>query len=155
MPPVNSTSNGQCLRKWKPFRMMIIFCLVCLSASLTPLGSAEAQDRPDAKRIDTARTQHTLIDSRFFFDMPHTLLPLSAELSNDPDRLSSLLSDPAAGSTDFFTRREQEKPDLAAPWKLQLARQERYSTMQAIVGAVQAGGTAYLAYRYLKKHGFK
>jgi hypothetical protein len=49
----------------------------------------------------------------------------------------------------------QQKLSLAACWTDDLRRQQEYHTVQMILGAVQAGGTAYLAYRYLKKYGFR
>ncbi len=46
-----------------------------------------------------------------------------------------------------------QAPDLTAAWRLQLAREERNSTLYTVLGTVQLGGVAYLAYRHVKKYG--
>jgi hypothetical protein len=49
----------------------------------------------------------------------------------------------------------QQKLGLATCWTNELRRQEEYRTFRLILGSIQAGGAAYLAYRYLKKYGLK
>jgi hypothetical protein len=49
----------------------------------------------------------------------------------------------------------QQKLSLATCWTNELRRQEEYRTFRMILGSIQAGGAAYLAYRYLKKYGLK
>lgn len=45
--------------------------------------------------------------------------------------------------------------DVAAPWKQFLARQNEDKTLYVLLGSVQMGGAAYIAYRHLKKYGWK
>jgi hypothetical protein len=49
----------------------------------------------------------------------------------------------------------QQKLTLAMCWTNDLRRQQEYQTFRMILGSIQMGGTAYLAYKYLKKYGFK
>ena len=46
------------------------------------------------------------------------------------------------------------EPDLTAAWRLQRAREEKNSTLYTVLGTVQLGGMAYLAYRHIAKYGF-
>ena len=46
------------------------------------------------------------------------------------------------------------EPDLTAAWRLQRAREEKNSALYTVLGTVQLGGVAYLAYRHVKKYGF-
>ena len=46
------------------------------------------------------------------------------------------------------------EPDLTAAWRLQRAREEKNSTLYTVLGTVQLGGIAYLAYRHVTKYGF-
>ncbi|MFI5252183.1 MAG: hypothetical protein ACHQQQ_07095 [Bacteroidota bacterium] len=48
-----------------------------------------------------------------------------------------------------------EKIDLISPWKLQLAHQDEYKTLYTILGSIQMGGVAYIAYQHVKKYGWK
>lgn len=47
-----------------------------------------------------------------------------------------------------------QEPDLTAAWRLQRAREEKNSALYTVLGTVQLGGVAYLAYRHVKKYGF-
>jgi hypothetical protein len=49
----------------------------------------------------------------------------------------------------------QQKLTLATCWTNDLRRQQEYHTFRMILGSIQMGGAAYLAYRYLKKYGLK
>jgi hypothetical protein len=49
----------------------------------------------------------------------------------------------------------QQKLSLATCWTNDLRRQQEYHTFRMILGSIQMGGAAYLAYRYIKKYGFK
>lgn len=45
------------------------------------------------------------------------------------------------------------RPDLTASLRLQRAREESNRTLYAVLGSVQIGGVAYLAYQHIKKYG--
>ena len=49
----------------------------------------------------------------------------------------------------------QQKFSLATCWTNEYRRQQEYRTFRMILGSIQAGGAAYLVYRYIKKYGFK
>ena len=49
----------------------------------------------------------------------------------------------------------QQKFSLATCWTNEWRRQQEYRTFRMILGSIQAGGALYLAYRHMKKYGFK
>lgn len=48
-----------------------------------------------------------------------------------------------------------DKKDILSPLRLQLQSEEKYSILWSVLGAVEAGGAGYLAYKYIEKHGLK
>ena len=106
---------------------------------------ASSQEQMTLKLPDTSASwQRTVFsDSLFptFSFLPPRPLGLLCKLSEFPSQ------------PNFWTL--PDKIDLIAPWKLQLAKQEKYSTMRLILGSVGFGGAAYIAYQHLKKYGLK
>jgi len=47
----------------------------------------------------------------------------------------------------------EQRVDLISPFCLQMESEARLRTLQTVLGAVQVGGVAYLAYRHIKKYG--
>jgi hypothetical protein len=104
-----------------------------------------SQEKMTLKLPDTsANWQRTVFsDSLFptFSFLPPRPLGLLCKLPEFPSQ------------PNFWTM--PDKIDLIAPWKLQLAKQEKYSTMRMILGSVGFGGAAYIAYQHVKKYGLK
>jgi hypothetical protein len=49
----------------------------------------------------------------------------------------------------------QQKLSLATCWTDEFRRQQEYHTFRMILGSIQMGGAAYLAYKHIKNHGFR
>jgi hypothetical protein len=81
-----------------------------------------------------------------------TLFPRLSFLPPQPLRV---LYQPAVLPPQSLFWTMPEKIDLVSPWKLQLANQEKYSTWRTILGTIQVGGVAYIAYQHIKKYGLK
>jgi hypothetical protein len=94
--------------------------------------------------------------------------PISRELSiiNLPDLFQpslsfapvyrlSLIQPSLELGVQTFSLKSPERIDLTSQWQYELASQEELRTMQMILGTVEFGGVAYLAYRHLKKYGLK
>jgi hypothetical protein len=43
--------------------------------------------------------------------------------------------------------------DLLSPYFLQQQRARKFSTLTTVLGAIQVGGVAYIAYKHIKKYG--
>lgn len=116
---------------------------------------AFAQDLIKPQRGDTVLTKSAMVDPFLRIDRQVLLLPLFDELAITPGYYSSIIFQPSAPLADIFSRKEVEIIDLSLPWKLQLARQAEYKTLYSILGAVEAGGVGYLAYKHIQKYGWK
>ena len=82
-----------------------------------------------------------------------TIDPKSQRDSSDYPPLSlheSLTNLPSSLSSNF-----QQQIDVVSPWKQELTKQNKFRTLKTILGAVQAGGTAYLLYEHIRKYGLK
>jgi len=77
------------------------------------------------------------LDERGTFIVPPFITPAAF-----PGRPMPFLTGPAATPID-----------LLAPLRLQRARENELKTLRTLLGTVQIGGVAYIAYRHLKKRG--
>jgi hypothetical protein len=117
---------------------------------------------------DSSSSKIHEFDARSLELLPAISLPLSFKTS--PEGLGGFLSQPSSttgpGYVPGFLRLSlatpmpspwdsQQKLSLATCWTNDLRRQQEYHTFRMILGSIQAGGAAYLAYRYIKRYGFK
>ncbi|MBX2992071.1 MAG: hypothetical protein KF749_13015 [Bacteroidetes bacterium] len=116
--------------------------------------AASAQDKPATQSKDTTRSEVSILDPGISFGKPTFVLPPLLTLT--PGDFSEELHITAPSTPPpFLSSSVVEKIDLLSPLKLQRAREDDLSTLRTILGTVQLGGVAYLAYRHLKKYGFK
>jgi hypothetical protein len=130
--------------------MRLIAPLLCLALFLSPsrLSAQEVQDDSISTwRIELIEPAMTP-GSTMFILPPHLEQPL--QFSSPTfffDGISSL-----SGSPDFG-RSLEVRPDLLAPLRAQWAREAQMGTFRTILGSIQIGGVAYLAYRHFAKLG--
>jgi hypothetical protein len=62
----------------------------------------------------------------------------------------SLTNFPSSLSSQF-----QQQIDVISPWKQELAKENDLRMLKMVLGAVQAGGTAYILYEHIRKYGLK
>ena len=141
--------------------------LVLILSSVFVLHVHGQEQKHDPLR-DSSANKAQAIDARWFYASPAVSLPLSFKTS--PEGLGGFLSQPSSttgpGYVPGFLRLSlatpmpspwdsEQKLSLATCWTNDLRRQQEYHTFRMILGSIQAGGAAYLAYRYIKKYGFK
>ena len=132
--------------------MKLIALLLCLTGfSLflpSRLSSQEVQgDSTSAPRIMVVEPGMAP-GSTMFLLPPHLEQPL--RFSSPTfffDGINSLSDSPD------FGRPLEVRPDLLAPLRAQWAREARMGTFRTILGSIQIGGVAYLAYRHFAKLG--
>jgi hypothetical protein len=129
----------------KIFYVAILFCVSMITAS--------GQDQKNTQPQDTTLNRMRYIDSEFLFDKPNVLFHTS--LRTGPEYYPSLLQPSFTLNMQPFSWRSPEKIDLTSSWRSVLTKQEELKTLRTILGTVQFGGVAYLAYRHLKKYGLK
>ncbi len=86
--------------------------------------------------------------SALFLLPPHLEQPLLCE---SPTSFFGQLS-PSTSAWDPG-RPLEVRPDLLAPLRLQWQRESELGTFRAILGSIQLGGVAYMAYRHFAKSG--
>lgn len=121
------------------------------SFALTPVLSG--QERTSLQVRDSSANLSQLFDSRLLFFTP--TFTVSRALEPVPETFPGSFSNSFVTSPQFNSWSYQEKIDLDSPLKIQLAKQNEYGTLRVVLGTVQLGGVAYIAYRHIKKYGLK
>jgi hypothetical protein len=127
---------------------------VCILFSFFSLAFfAIGQEQQTIRLQDTSIIKPKNINSEYLPGTPSLSLPLSLRMmsDNNPDYPGqSLMLSLQSGSW-----KTQQNLDLSSIWKREVAKQEEYKTLRMVMGSIQAGGVAYLAYLHFKKYGFK
>ncbi len=128
----------------------ILYVTILLCASMvTAIGQEQKNSQPQ----DTSLNRTRNIDSEFLFDKPSVLFHPS--LRATPEYYPNLLQPSFTLGMQTISWKSPERIDLVSPWQYELTKQEELRTLRTILGTVQLGGVAYLAYRHIKKHGLK
>jgi len=130
-------------------RGLITVLIVIAGTSL--LSARELQERDTVRIVNPAQSEPVLS-----FNRP---IPLIIPRLEDPPAFEvplpflfvpvSVSAFPLLIPNDPFPR-----PDLTSPLTLQRASEEKNKLLYQVLGTVQIGGVAYLAYRHIKKYGF-
>ena len=110
-------------------------------------GSSQTGDTVAIGRI-------ILLDPGISLGGPRLLIPPSLLEGSEFLLLPFFSSRDYSGAPQFFAGWQDQKLDLMAPLRLQMAREEKLKTLNAVLGTVQLGGVMYLAYKHVKKYGF-
>ena len=96
-----------------------------------------------------------VLDPGLSLGKPTLLMPtwLEPGAAPGPPPIFAGSSRPAV-PTQFAAWSLEPKVDLTASLRLQRASDSDLRILYSVLGAVQAGGVAYLAYRHVKKYGF-
>ena len=113
--------------------------------------TAEGQDMKAS--FDTVAGRITIAQQELRSTRPDLLSPLSFDIlyGHNVDLLLQTLGH----HSDLGSWMLAGKTDLLSPWRLELKVEEKYSPLRSVLGSVQLAGTGYLAYQYIKKHGFR
>jgi hypothetical protein len=117
------------------------------------IAAAIAQPQQHGTAADTSRVhQVVIVDPGIALGKPILLLPpaLATESTAEPFFVPGMrptLPPPLIGGA------YELKVDLISPYLLQRQKAQQYSTLTAVLGSIQVGGVAYLAYRHIKKYG--
>jgi hypothetical protein len=146
--------------------MNALIVLILSSAfALTALG----QEQKHNPLPDSSANKSPTFDARSLYPLPALSLPLS--FKTGPENLRGFLSKPSSAAGQEYvpgflrlsltlpppslTWDSHQKLSLASCWRDDLAKQQEYQTFRMILGSIEAGGAAYLAYKHIKKYGLK
>jgi hypothetical protein len=134
---------------------MKIPCVVFLSLVATLAVLAQQRSGGDTTVADRAN-RITIIDSGISLGKPMLLLPPSLQSDREIAVPPFLFGGGTPGVPPPFPGGGVElRADLTSPLRLQMESEARLRTLYTVLGTVQVGGVAYLAYRRLKKYGLK
>jgi hypothetical protein len=137
---------------WNLFKRILPRYIWILSVSFSVVCSLYAQET-DKKVENDSMIKRPVNQSPLHGFQTSIILSCSLGGSSDyvPVSLHQALTNlPASLSLKF-----QQQIDVALPWKQELAKQNDLLTLRTILGAVQAGGTAYILYEHVRKYGLK
>lgn len=113
--------------------------------------SSPAQDSSRVPMKDSSLSLLRLPEQPVLFTQSFEYSLLTAEPSHI---FSKYFGTPAFESAPMMDWTLQNEIDLIQPWKLNLAQQQKYSTVSIALGGAVTGGALYMAYRHIKKYGF-
>lgn len=131
------------LRILRHTRIVILFFI--------PLFSSPAQDSSRVQVKDSSLSLLRLPEQPLLFTQSFEYSLLTVEPSHV---FSKYFGTPAFESAPMMDWTLQSEIDLIQPWKLNLAQQQKYSTVNIVFGGAATGGALYLAYKHIKKYGF-
>ena len=127
----------------------IIFALLLFVSNLTI--PCPAQDITTVQPKDTSLYLVQLYTPEFVLEQTLNTSPFSF---GAPEQFPKYFYQSSASSPAPLLWEFQNEIDIAAPWKLQLAKENENRTLYMILSSINAGGALYLAYRHVKKYGF-
>jgi len=102
---------------------------------------------------DSTQGKSQIHNTPLFYSSPILSLPFafSTVQDNYPESLHLKFG---SSSTSLNSIIEQNL-DISEIWKIGKLKEDELKTLKAILGSVQLGGVAYLAYKHIKKYGLR
>ena len=118
------------------------------------IGTIPASGQDSNFSADTLKTTGVvLLDPGIALGRPTLVFPPSYQPG--PLILSSRFTSPLAGVPPFLLDPPGEpKADLLSPYLLHVQSAKKMNTLYTILGAMELGAVAYVAYRHVRKQGF-
>ena len=132
--------------------MMMKFILTLFVSSTMSLN-AFSQDPKHVPSQDSSAVRRQTSEA-IPFSHPR-LFELPPPLNVDSQWFPGFLRQSLASPLPSLLWESRQDFGIASAWKNEVLKQEEYKTLKTILGSIQAGGAAYLAYRYVKKYGLK
>ena len=101
---------------------------------------------------DSIRIKPQISNAPLFISSPILSLPFafSTVQDNYPESLHLRF-----GSSSNLRTIIEQNLDVSDIWKIGALKEDELKTLRSILGSVQLGGVAYLAYKHIKKYGLK
>ncbi|MFA6979673.1 MAG: hypothetical protein WC209_10150 [Ignavibacteriaceae bacterium] len=101
---------------------------------------------------DSTPVTPQIYSAQLFFSSPILSLPFafSTVHNNYPESLHLKF-----GSSSNLNTIIEQNLDVSEIWKIGKLKDDELKTLRSILGSVQLGGVAYLAYKHIKKYGLR
>jgi len=131
--------------------MMMKFILI-LFFSFVVTFSNYGQGLQQISKEDSTPVTPQIYSAQLFLSSPILSLPLafSTVHNNYPESLHLKF-----GSSSNLNSIIEQNLDVSEIWKIGKLKDDELKTLRSILGSVQLGGVAYLAYKHIKKYGLK
>lgn len=128
----------------KLFQTLIFFFVVALCIN--------GQGLKHISKEDTALNKPKNYNAPLFFSSP--VFSLALTFSTIQDNYPESLHLKFGSSSNLHSIIEQNL-DVSQIWKLGALKEDELKALRTVLRQVQLGGAVYLAYRHIKKYGFK
>jgi hypothetical protein len=132
-----------------PWMKVAMFMILLMAHSVVAL----CQEPKDSTRRDSGSKPLRSLRLEFFQNNFDFIGPSTPELS--AETFPSYVRQSFASPLPTLPWQIDEHIGFQSIWKQELARRDEYKTLRTILGTMQAGATAYLLYKHLKKYGLK
>ncbi len=130
-------------------KVLLILLQTTLWSSAPPAQHQEAGKGRDTSRVSKSVV---ILDPGLALGKFTVLIPPSLEPWGG--LMSPSFSDFRPGLESPFLLRPEQRADLISPFLLQQQKKSELSPFYTVLGAMELGGAAYVAYRHIKKYGF-
>lgn len=127
--------------------MLVLFFTLIVNIILC--GQAQPQISKDDSTTDIPRSY----SAPLLLASPIRSLPFA--ISTAPANYPEYLHLKFGSSSNALNSIIEQNLDVSEIWKIGKLREDELKTLRSILGSVQLGGVAYLAYRHIKKYGLK
>ena len=111
-----------------------------------------AQEKITMQPKDTSLSLVQLYPPEFIFEQSLNFTRLTVGTSEQFTNYTFQSAMP--GQTPLVWEFQNNKIDIAAPWKLQYAHEKGMQKWNIIFSSLSTGGALYIAYRHVEKYGF-
>ncbi|MCK9210094.1 MAG: hypothetical protein M0P61_04575 [Ignavibacteriaceae bacterium] len=110
------------------------------------------QGLQQVSKEDSTPVKPPIYNTQLFITSPILSLPFafSTVHNNYPESLHLKF-----GSSSNLNSIIEQNLDVSEIWKIGKLKDDELKTLRSILGSVQLGGVAYLAYKHIKKYGLK
>lgn len=129
-------------------KLILIFSFICV-VTFSVFGQGQQQ----ISQEDSTKILPQSYSNQLFFSSPILSLPFA--FNTVPDNYPESLHLRFGSSSNTLNSIIEQNLDVSEIWKIGKLREDELKTLRSILGSVQLGGVAYLAYRHIKKYGLK
>ena len=131
-------------------RRAVINAMLCFTAAYVTFAQQDTSAVTHTNTVDRV----VIVDPGISLGIPTLLLPRSLDERTAFVVPPFITREGSPGQRlPFLIRPLREEIDMLAPLHLQWEREKKLQPLYTVLGAVQLGGVAYIAYQHIKKHG--
>jgi len=132
--------------------MMMKFILIFFFSFVVTFSIC-GQGLQQISKEDSTPVKPKIYNTQLFVTSPILSLPFA--FNTVPDNYPESLHLKFGSSSNSLHSIIEQNLDVSEIWKIGKLKEDELKTLRSILGSVQLGGVAYLAYKHVKKYGLK